>query len=46
MAVEGWGYIRALYMTVIIISKFGISEVRAVGTMERVFTMVIVLTGV
>lgn len=46
MALEGWGFMDALYMTVITISTVGYSEVRPVDAMGRVFTMFIVLTGV
>jgi len=46
MAIEGWGFMDALYMTVITISTVGFSEVRPVDAIGRIFTMFIVLTGV
>lgn len=46
MVVEGWGFMDALYMTVITISTVGFSEVRPVDATGRIFTMFIVLTGV
>lgn len=46
MILEGWGLMDALYMTVITISTVGYSEVRPVDAAGRVFTMIIVLTGV
>jgi voltage-gated potassium channel len=46
MLIEGWGFLDALYMTVITISTVGFSEVRPVDAIGRVFTMFIVLTGV
>jgi len=46
MILEGWGFLDALYMTVITISTVGFSEVRPVDAIGRIFTMFIVLTGV
>ena len=46
MAIEGWNFLDALYMTVITISTVGFSEVRPVDSIGRFFTMFIVLTGV
>ncbi len=46
MVIEGWGFMDALYMTVITISTVGFSEVRPVDATGRIFTMFIVLTGV
>jgi len=46
MVIEGWGFMDALYMTVITISTVGYSEVRPVDAVGRIFTMFIVLTGV
>lgn len=46
MVLEGWGFMDALYMTVITISTVGYSEVRPVDEIGRIFTIFIVLTGV
>lgn len=46
MVVEGWGFMDALYMTVITISTVGYGEVRQVDYVGRIFTIFLVLTGV
>jgi voltage-gated potassium channel len=46
MVVEGWSFMDALYMTVITVSTVGFGEVRQVDQVGRIFTIVIVLTGV
>jgi voltage-gated potassium channel len=42
----GWGWLDALYMTVITITTVGFHEVRPLGTVGRLFTMVLALGGV
>jgi voltage-gated potassium channel len=44
--VEGWGWLDALYMTVITITTVGFHEVHAMGAPGRVFTMVLAMGGV
>jgi voltage-gated potassium channel len=44
--IEGWGPFDALYMTVITITTVGYREVHPLSPAGRVFTMVIILTGV
>ena len=46
MVLEGWGFMDALYMTVITISTVGYSEVRPVDEIGRIFTIFIVMIGV
>jgi voltage-gated potassium channel len=42
---EGWGFMDALYMTVITISTVGYQEVRPLGEAGRVFNMVLIFFG-
>jgi voltage-gated potassium channel len=42
----GWDWLDALYMTVITITTVGFHEVRPLGTVGRLFTMVLALGGV
>jgi voltage-gated potassium channel len=44
--VEGWGWLDALYMTVITITTVGFHEVHTMGAGGRVFTMVLAMGGV
>jgi len=44
--VGGWGWLDALYMTVITITTVGFHEVRPLGTSGRLFTMALALGGV
>jgi voltage-gated potassium channel len=44
--VGGWGWLDALYMTVITITTVGFHEVRPLGTGGRLFTMALALGGV
>ena len=44
--VEGWGWLDALYMTVITITTVGFHEVHAMSAGGRVFTMVLAMGGV
>ena len=46
MTIEGWPFIDALYMTVITISTVGFKEVNQVGAAGRVFTIILVFSGV
>jgi voltage-gated potassium channel len=46
MTIEGWPFIDALYMTVITISTVGFKEVNQVGPAGRVFTIILVFSGV
>jgi voltage-gated potassium channel len=46
MLIEGMSLIDGLYMTVITITTVGYEEVQPLGTTGRVFTMVLILTGV
>jgi len=46
MMIEGWRFVDALYMTVITISTVGFKEVNQVGEGGRIFTMVLVFSGV
>lgn len=46
MVIEGWPFTEALYMTVITLSTVGYGEVRALSSTGRIFTMVLIVTGV
>ena len=46
MTIEGWPFFDALYMTVITISTVGFKEVNQVGAAGRVFTIILVFSGV
>ena len=46
MIIEDWGFLDALYMTVITISTVGYREVNQVGSIGRLFTIFVVFTGV
>ena len=46
MIIEDWGFLDALYMTVITISTVGYREVNQVGSIGRIFTIFVVFTGV
>jgi voltage-gated potassium channel len=46
MAIEGWSFLDALYMTVITVSTVGYSEVHGLSTAGRVFTIVLIIGGV
>jgi voltage-gated potassium channel len=45
MLVEGWPLLEALYMTVITITTVGFGEVRTVSEPGRVFTVILIFTG-
>jgi len=44
--IEGWGFLDALYMTIITISTVGYSEVHLVSKTGRLFTILLVFFGV
>src|SRR5690242_20378638 len=46
MLIEGMSLIDAVYMTVITITTVGYGEVRPLDTNGRIFTMLLILTGV
>ena len=46
MFIEGWNCMGALSMTIITISTVGYGEVRQVDHVGRIFTIIIVITGV
>ena len=46
MIIEGWRFLDALYMTIITISTVGYREVNQVGDLGRIFTIIVVFTGV
>lgn len=46
MILEGWSFIDALYMTVITLTTVGFTEVRELDTGGRIFTMLLIVSGV
>jgi voltage-gated potassium channel len=46
MVIEGWLFADALYMTIITLSTVGYGEVLKVSSEGRIFTMVLIVTGV
>ena len=46
MAIEGWSFIDALYMTVITVATVGYGEVHPVSPAGRLFTLVLIFLGV
>jgi len=46
MAIEGWNFFDALYMTVITIATVGYGEVHIVSPSGRMFTLVLIFLGV
>ncbi len=44
--IEGWDFLDALYMTVISVTTVGYGEVHPLGPVGRVFTMLMLFTGV
>lgn len=46
MALEGWNFFDALYMTVITVATVGYGEVHSVSPPGRVFTLVLIFLGV
>lgn len=45
MVLEGWGFLDALYMTMITISTVGYGEVRDLGTAGRLWSIALIITG-
>lgn len=46
MAIERWSFFDALYMTVITLTTVGFMEVHPLSSAGRVFTMILIVTGV
>ena len=46
MLIEGWGFLDALYMTLITISTVGYGETNPVGSLGRIFTITLIFFGV
>jgi len=46
MAIEGWGLVDALYMTVITLATVGFEEVHPLSERGQLFTIGVILTGV
>lgn len=46
MGIEGWGFLDALYMTVITLATIGFQEVHPLSQPGKIFTMVLIVIGV
>lgn len=46
IAIEGWSFMDALYMTVITVTTVGYFEVHPLDTAGRIFTIVLIIVGV
>ena len=46
MVFEGWGFLDAFYMTIISITTAGYNEVRELDTSGRVWTMLVLVSGI
>jgi len=46
MFIEGWGFLDALYMTVITLATVGYQEVHSISPNGRIFTVFLILLGV
>ncbi len=46
MAIAGWGFLDALYMTVVILSTVGLGEAHPLNPTGRVFTIILIVAGV
>ena len=46
MVLEGWSFLDALYMTIITLTTVGFREVRELDDSGRIFTMVLIISGV
>ena len=45
MAIEGWGVLDALYMTVITVASVGYSEVQTLSSAGRIYTIFLIFLG-
>jgi voltage-gated potassium channel len=46
MVIEGWGLLDSFYMTIITIAAVGYREVHEISVIGRIFTIVVIFTGV
>ena len=46
MLLEGWPFLDALYMTVIVLTTIGFAEVRELDDVGRIFTIALAITGI
>ncbi len=46
MIIEGWNLVDAVYMTVITLATVGFREVHEIGTIGRIYTIILILMGV
>ncbi|MDO8617153.1 MAG: NAD-binding protein [Dehalococcoidia bacterium] len=46
LIIEGWGFLDAVYMTVIVLTTIGLREVRPLDDSGRIFTIVLAIAGV
>ena len=46
MAIEGWGFLDSLYMTIIAITTVGFNEVHPLSTGGRIFSIFLIIGGV
>ena len=46
MVIEGWNWVDAVYMTVITLATVGFGEVHEIGTIGRIYTIILILMGV
>jgi voltage-gated potassium channel len=45
MIIEKWGFLESFYMTVITITTVGYGEIREVSELGRIFTIIVIFTG-
>jgi voltage-gated potassium channel len=46
MSIEGWGFLDAIYMTVITLTTVGYEEIHKLSTSGRIFTIILSISGV
>ena len=46
MVVEGWGFLDALYMTIITITTVGFKEIHELSQKGQIFTIILIISGV